>query len=113
MSSTFDVRSSYWDWVTHDTTTILDSISERLDVNPVTYDISWTWEIDANVVDPTETIVDVKSDMSDDEWECPTNATEVPLTWMSEAITLPNVTSERDIVTSPVTVKFPNVAVSL
>ena len=62
------------------------------------------WFEDANAVVS-------KSVISDMTCVCPTRATLVPFTWMSDAMMLPNVTCESVIETSPVTTRFPKVAV--
>jgi hypothetical protein len=57
----------------------LDIVDE---VNPESP--SCVWEADANTLVPACTTADVKSDMSEDEWECPSRETALPFTVMSE-----------------------------
>ncbi len=45
----------------------------------------WACEAEANVPVPALTTADVKSDMSDEEWVCPSRETGVPFTVKLEA----------------------------
>ena len=62
---------------------VAESLDIELEVIPC--NSSCVWEADANAPPPAETTADAKSDISEEEWECPSSDTAMPFTVMADA----------------------------